>query len=370
MTASPLTTNHRGWGKVTILTLPSSPVLSNELKNSRFLRACRREAVDATPIWLMRQAGRYMREYREVRRKVSFLELCKRSDLAAEVTVTAQRRLQTDAAIIFSDILVLLEPMGMQLDYPENGGPRLDNRIRTSADVERLRVVHPQETLGFVYEALRLTRAALPAGMPLIGFAGAPFTLASYMLEGGSSRHYRHTKAFMYNDPQAWHTLMELLSRAVASHLDGQVAAGAQALQVFDSWVGCLSPADYAEYVLPHMRALFGRLHPQVPVIHFGTHTAQLLTLMREAGGTIIGIDHYHDFGRAWAQVGDIAVQGNLDPAALFAERSVLRRKTHDILRQAQGKRGHIFNLGHGILPETPVDNVLALVDMVHAYGH
>lgn len=348
--------------------MATPPDRSELLHNSVFLRACRGEPAPYTPIWLMRQAGRYMREYRQVRDKVSFLELCKTPELAAEVTLTAFNRLKPDAAIIFADILLILEPMGMQLTFAAGDGPTLSNPLRTGADVDRLDDGDPEVSLGFVYEAIRQVRAGLPPDAPLIGFAGAPFTLASYMIEGGGSRNYQRTKAFMYNDSGAWHALLERLSRVLVRYLEAQVAAGAQALQLFDSWVGCLSPDDYAEYVLPHSRSIFQNLPPETPVIHFGTHTGALLELIRAAGGDVIGIDQYVDFGAAWERLGDVAVQGNLDPVALFANRSVLRRKTERILEQARGRCGHIFNLGHGILPETPVDNVLALIDMVHAY--
>jgi uroporphyrinogen decarboxylase len=336
-----------------------------ELYNSPFMRACRGEPTDYTPVWLMRQAGRYMQEYRRVRARVPFLELCKTPDLAAEVTVTAVERLGVDAAIIFADILLILEPMGMQLEFAPGDGPVLHNPIRTPDDVAQLREIEPV-ALEFVMQAITITRAALKSDIPLIGFAGAPFTLASYMIEGGGSRNYLHTKTFMYTQPAAWHALMARLSRNLTRYLNGQIAAGAQAVQLFDSWVGNLSPADYRTFVLPYSRAIIANITPGVPVIHFGTGTATLLELMREAGGDVIGVDFRVELDHAWQRLGAVGIQGNLDPAVLYADRVYLRQRVQDILRQANGRPGHIFNLGHGILPTTPVDNVVALVDDVH----
>jgi uroporphyrinogen decarboxylase len=330
-----------------------------------FLAACRREPVPFTPVWLMRQAGRYMPEYRAVRDRLAFLELCKRPDAAAEVTVTAARRLGVDAAIIFADILLVVEPMGVGLEFARGDGPVIHRPVRTGADVDALHDVDPA-ALGYVYDAIRLTRAALP-GVPLIGFAGAPFTLASYLIEGGGSRTYAHTKALLHGDAGAWDALMQRLVAAVAGYLNAQIDAGAQAVQLFDSWVGCLAPADYRARVLPHVRALVRALRPGVPVIHFGTGTAGLLEAMRAAGGDVIGLDWRVDLDAAWARLGhDVAVQGNLDPLTLFAPVPEIRRQVAAILGQAAGRPGHVFNLGHGILPATPVDHVLALVDAVH----
>ena len=314
----------------------------------------------------MRQAGRYMQEYRQVRTKVPFLQLCKTPDLAAEVTITAVERLGVDAAIIFADILLILEPMGMQLEFVAGDGPVLHNPLRTAADVSRVCTVDPDDSLAFVMQAITVTRTQLQPHIPLIGFAGAPFTLASYMIEGGSSRNYVRTKTFMYTQPDAWHALMALLSRNLARYLNAQIAAGAQAVQLFDSWVGNLSPADYRTFVLPHSQAVLRHVTPGVPVIHFGTGTSALLELMREAGGDVIGVDFRVDLDDAWPRLGDVAIQGNLDPVALYADLPYLRQQVQRILRQAGGKPGHIFNLGHGILPTTPVDHVIALVDYVH----
>jgi uroporphyrinogen decarboxylase len=314
----------------------------------------------------MRQAGRYMPEYRAVREKLGFLELCKSPDAAAEVTVTAAERLGVDAAIIFADILLVLEPMGVGVEFARGDGPSIARPVRSGADVDRLREGDVAE-LAYVAEAVRRARTALPARIPLIGFAGAPFTLASYLIEGGGSRTYARTKALLFDDPGAWRALMERLVRAVSAYLNAQIAAGAQAVQLFDSWVGCLAPADYRAHVLPHVRALVGALTPGVPVIHFGTDTAGLLEAMRAAGGDVIGLDWRVDLDAAWARLGyDVAVQGNLDPLALLAPAAEIRARAAAILGQAAGRPGHVFNLGHGIVPQTPVDHVRALVDAVH----
>lgn len=337
------------------------------LEDSPFMRACRREPVPYTPIWLMRQAGRYMREYREVRARTTFLELCKTSSLAAEVTVTAAERLGVDAAIIFADILLILEPMGIDLEFAQGEGPVIHNPIRSGADVDRLREVENADALDFVFQAIKETRRALKADIPLIGFSGAPFTLASYLCEGGGSKNYVITKTLMYNDSGAWHSMMSLISRALSRYLNAQIEAGAQAVQLFDSWVGCLSPEDYREFVLPHTRSVIENITPDVPVIHFGTGTGTLLELMREAGGDVIGLDWRVQLNDAWSRVGhDVSVMGNLDPVVLFADRNYVTSQAKKILDQVGRRPGHIFNLGHGILPDTPVDNVIALVDAVH----
>jgi len=337
------------------------------LDDSPFMRACRREPVPYTPVWLMRQAGRYMSEYREVRARTTFLELCKTPSLAAEVTVTAAERLGVDAAIIFADILLILEPMGIDLEFAKGEGPVIHNPVRTGADVDRLREVDDVNSLHFVLEAIAQTRSALKPDIPLIGFSGAPFTLASYICEGGGSKNYVITKTLMYNDSGAWHSMMSLISRALGKYLNAQIEAGAQAVQLFDSWVGCLSPEDYREFVLPHTRAVIENITPGVPVIHFGTGTGTLLELMREAGGQVIGLDWRVQLDDGWRRVGhDVSVMGNLDPVTLFANREYVIRQAKRILDQAGGRAGHIFNLGHGILPDTHVDNVIALVDAVH----
>lgn len=312
-----------------------------------------------------------MREYREVRARTSFLELCKTPSLAAEVTVTAVERLGVDAAIIFADILLILEPMGIDLEFAHGEGPVIHNPVRNASDVDRLREVDDVSALDFVYDAIRQTRRALKPDIPLIGFCGAPFTLASYMIEGGGSKNYIQTKRLMYDDAGAWHAMMALISRALPKYLNAQIEAGAQAVQLFDSWVGCLSPDDYREFVLPHTRNVIRNVVPGVPVIHFGTGTATLLELMREAGGDVIGLDWRVRLDEGWQRVGqDVAIMGNLDPVVLFAKQDVLRAQAKRILDQAEGRAGHIFNLGHGILPETPVENVVALVEMVHEMSH
>lgn len=333
---------------------------------SLFIRACRREPVERTPIWLMRQAGRYMAEYRAVREKTTFLELCKNPQRCAEVMITAVERLGVDAAIIFSDLLPILEPMGMDLEFAHGEGPVIHNPIRAPAEVDRLMELESVESLDFVMQTVRLTRAGLPDAIPVIGFAGAPFTLASYAIEGGGSRSFLHTKTLMYRDPGAWNTLMGRLARSIARYLNAQIAAGAQAVQLFDSWVGCLGVGDYRQFVLPHVRAVFENLTPGVPTIHFGTGNPALLPAQTEAGGSVIGVDWRIDLGDAWQLIGpDRAVQGNLDPAVLLADQSEIRRRAKEVLDQAAGRPGHIFNLGHGILPQTPVDNVIALVKAV-----
>jgi uroporphyrinogen decarboxylase len=330
------------------------------------LKAARREPVPYTPIWLMRQAGRYMPEYRRVRAEHEFLELCMRPELAAEVTVTAVERLKVDAAIIFADILLPLVPMQVGLHYDKGEGPVIDRPVRSAADLERIAPVDVA-ALGFVGESIRLVNRAIGAHTPIIGFAGAPFTLASYLIEGGVSRQYQATKTLMYQQPDTWHRLMEMLARITADYLNMQVDAGASMVQLFDSWVGSLGPDDYRRFVLPHTASIIARVKPGVPVIHFGTITGNLLELMREAGGDVIGLDWRVDLAEAWARLGyDVAVQGNLDPIVLFADAAEIRARARAILDKAAGRPGHIFNLGHGILPETPVDHVIALVDAVH----
>ncbi len=340
--------------------------LTKELRESPFMRACRREQAPYTPVWLMRQAGRYMREYREVRAQHTFLEMCKKPEVASEVTVYAAHRLNVDAAIIFADILLIIEPMGLDLEFAKGEGPVIHNPVRTAADVERLREVEDVSALDYVYEAIRITRRELRPNIPLIGFSGAPFTLASYIIEGGGSRNYINTKRLMHTDAGAWHALMSLIARALSRYLNAQIASGAQAVQLFDSWVGALSPDDYREFVLPHTREVIRNITPGVPVLHFGTGTATLLELMREAGGDVIGLDWRVPLDEAWQRLGDVAVMGNFDQILLFTNPDVIRREAARILERAANRPGHIFNLGHGILPETPVENVVALVEAVH----
>jgi uroporphyrinogen decarboxylase len=336
--------------------------------NDRFLRACRREPTDVTPVWFMRQAGRYMPEYRAVREKHTLLEICQTPELALQVTLQPLR-LGVDAAILFADILLPLAPMGAPFEFAQGEGPVIHEPIRDAAGIARLAVIDPEESLGYVMSSLRLIRKELAGRVPLIGFAGGPFTLASYLIEGGRSSHFVKTKRLMYREPSAWSELMTKLAEVVRRYLRAQVAAGAQAVQLFDSWVGALSPDDYTEYVQPFVRRILEDVQTTgVPVIHFGTDTGELLGLQREAGGTVIGVDWRTPLDEAWERVGhDVAVQGNLDPALLFAPWEVLAGAAERVLSRAAGKSGHIFNLGHGILPETPVDNVQRLVDLVHA---
>ena len=334
--------------------------------NSRFVRACRCEPVDATPIWLMRQAGRYMAEYRAVRKKHSILEICKTPELAAEVTITAAEKLDVDAAIIFADLLLPLEVMGLEFRFEAGEGPVIEHPLRTGKDVEAL-VTNRASELGYVAESVRKVARHFGAKLPVIGFCGAPFTLASYMIEGGGSRNYVETKKMMYNQPAAWQSLMRKLVDVLSAYAAEQAAAGADALQVFDSWVGCLSVEDYRRYVLPHATQLVRKLQAtNVPIIYFGTDTATLLPAMKETGAEVIGVDWRFPLDQAWKSLNFAgAVQGNLDPVALFAGEKELLARAEAILGQAGGRPGHIFNLGHGILPETPVENVRALVEFV-----
>jgi uroporphyrinogen decarboxylase len=335
----------------------------------RFLRACRREPVDCTPVWFMRQAGRYMAEYRALRQRYSLLTLCKTPELAAEVTLQPLQRLAVDAAIIFTDLLIPLEPMGATLVFAPNEGPIIENPVRGAADVKALRLSDPEVELAFTLEAVRLVCRELDGRLPLIGFAGAPFTLASYLIEGGGSRYYIETKRLMYHDAATWHALLDKLAAMATAFLLAQIKAGAQAVQLFDSWVGCLAPDEYRTYVLPHTRQVIAGLRETgVPVIHFATGAATLLEAMREAGGDVIGVDWRIPLDDAWQRLGhQVGIQGNLDPVALFAPMSEITRRVDDILRRAGNRPGHIFNLGHGILPETPVEHVRAVAEMVHS---
>lgn len=352
------------------MTVENMSQATDPLNDSPFMRACRRQSVPFTPVWLMRQAGRYMKEYREVRAKSSFLELCKTPELAAEVTVYAAHRLNVDAAIIFADILLILEPLGIEIEFAKGDGPKIHNPIKTGLDVERVREVETTDSLSYVFEAIKKTRADLRPNIPLIGFAGAPFTLASYMIEGGGSKNYVDTKTLMYTDSGAWHEMMGRISRALVKYLNAQVAAGASALQLFDSWVGCLNPDDYREYVLPHTRSVIENITPGTPVLHFGTSTTTLLKLMKQAGGDVIGLDWRINLDDGWKLLGDdVAVMGNFDPVELFAPIEHIRKRARQILDRADRRPGHIFNLGHGILPETPVDHVVALVEAVHEFS-
>lgn len=315
----------------------------------------------------MRQAGRYLPEYMAVRSRVTFLELCTKPELAAEVTLTAQRVLGVDAAILFSDLLPILQTMGLDLEYAKGEGPVIHNSLKAVADLERFRELEDPGELGYVYDAIRIIRRELPADIPLLGFAGAPFTLASYAIEGGGSKSYEATKRFMYEHPADWDKLMMRLVRSVSKFLNAQIAAGCQAVQVFDSWVGCLSPRDYERYVLPYSRWLLSSLTPGTPVIHFLTGNSALLELQRASGGSVQGVDWRTELGSAWDRFGDdVAVQGNLDPVVLLADWDTVRQQTDAVLAGTRGRPGHIFNLGHGVLPPTNPDQVRRLVDYVH----
>jgi uroporphyrinogen decarboxylase len=332
-----------------------------------FLRAARCAPTPFTPVWLMRQAGRYLPEYRALRARYGFLEMCHNSEAAAEVTLQPVERLGVDAAILFADILLIVEPLDVGLEFAKGEGPVIHRPIRSGAQVDRLSPVDVHAAVPFVFETVRKVARALDGRVPLIGFAGAPFTVASYIVEGGASRDYLHTRRLMYREPEAWHRLMELLADATASYLNGQIAAGAAAVQLFDSWVGVLSASDYRTFVQPHVRTLLKGLTPRTPVIHFGTGTTHLLPHMREAGGDVIGVDWRVDLDVAWRLIGeDVAIQGNLDPAILLAEPAYIQDRVRDVLARAGGRPGHIFNLGHGVLPDTPVDHVKAVVDLVH----
>ncbi|MCA9083169.1 MAG: uroporphyrinogen decarboxylase [Planctomycetaceae bacterium] len=348
----------------------TAPAPSDLLHNSRFMKAVRREPVDTTPVWIMRQAGRYLPEYMAVRNKVTFMELCKTPELACEVTVTAREAINADAAILFADLLPILEPMGIDLEYQKGEGPVIHNPLRETGAVDRLEPLQSVETLDYVFQAVRMIRAALPADIPLLGFAGAPFTLASYCIEGGGSKNYVHTKSLMYNDEAAWNQLMQCLVDSVSIYLKAQIEAGCQAVQIFDSWAGCLSPDDYQRYVLPHTRRLIQSVQDDAPVINFLTGNPALLPLQREAGGTVMGVDWRVRLNEAWDIFGpQFAVQGNMDPVSIYAELPVLKQRVKSILDSVRGRPGHIFNLGHGVMPDMNPDHVKAVVEFVHELG-
>jgi len=337
--------------------------------NSRFLDACRRRPTDVRPVWFMRQAGRYMKQYREIRAKASILEICKRPDLAAQVTLQPVEILDVDAAIIFADLLLPVEPMGLKLKFVAGEGPVIGNPVRTSDDVDSLSISNTDE-LGYVGEAIQLVVRQLAGRVPVIGFVGAPFTLASYMIEGGPSKSFIRTKAMMYRDETLWRRLMGKLVDVLGPFAIAQVTAGARAIQVFDSWVGALGPDDYVRFVAPYSRALIERIRAAgVPVIHFGTGAAGFFRELHAAGGDVMGVDWRINIDQAWMDISyRSAIQGNLDPVALFAPLPELRAKVHELLKRTGTRPGHIFNLGHGILPETPVENVKAVVEMVREF--
>ena len=338
--------------------------------NSSFVRACKSLPVNRTPVWFMRQAGRYMPEYRAVRKQHSLLEICKKPALAAEVTITAAEILGIDAAIIFADLLLPLEVMGLPFHFSAGEGPVIEKLVRTKEDIANMRTDRAAE-LGYVSEAVALVAKHFGDRLPVIGFCGAPFTLASYMIEGGGSRNYVHAKKMMYNSPKEWDALMTKLVAVTASYSADQVRAGADVIQIFDSWVGCLSVEDYRRYVLPHVTRMVKQLQKTgVPIIYFGTDSATLLPAMNETGADVIGLDWRIPLDEGWARLDHkCAVQGNLDPVLLFADWKELKSRAEDILRRAAGRPGHIFNLGHGILPETPVDNVKNLARLVQEYS-
>jgi len=343
--------------------------MTDALDNSRFLRACRGEATDATPIWLNRQAGRYMQEYHDVKGKTPSLEFFKTPHLAAQVTCDAQRILGVDAAIMFADLLPVLEPMGLKLDYLPGIGPDISNPVRSHTDIDALRVTRAAETQAFIGEAVQLMRQELPADIPLIGFAGAPFTLASYAIEGRGTKTYSELKTMMFGDDGAWFALLDRITDVVADYLNYQIDSGVQAVQVFDSWVGCIGPAEYERYVFPHTLRLLETVSGRVPVVHFGTGNPALVPLMAKAGGDVLALDWRSPLVRTWDETGVTAVQGNMDPFYLVAGREPTLAAAKRLLDEVGGRDGHIFNLGHGIHLTTPPDNVRALVDFVHEYS-
>jgi uroporphyrinogen decarboxylase len=342
-----------------------------KIEHTRFMKACRLERADTTPVWFMRQAGRVLPEYRKIREKYNLLEICRQPELCAEVTLQPVRRLGVDAAVMFADIMLPLMSIGVDLQLVDNVGPVIANPVRDMAGLEALRPIEPEEDVPYVLEAVRAAKRELGDETPLIGFSGAPFTLAAYLIEGKPSREFGKTKAMMYGEPQLWHALMERLTRIMIRYLHAKVDAGADALQLFDSWVGALSPRDYAQYVEPYSRLIIGSLRERgVPFIHFGTGTATLLDLIKEDGGTTVGVDWRIPLDAAWERIGyNLGIQGNLDPCTLLGPAEVMEEQALDVLRRAAGRPGHIFNLGHGVLPDTPLVNLMRLVDFVHEQG-
>jgi uroporphyrinogen decarboxylase len=336
--------------------------------NDLFLRAARNERIERTPVWMMRQAGRYMPEYRAIREKHGFLEMCRTPELAVEVTMQPVDLIGVDAAIMFSDILVPFPGMGLDLEFAKGEGPVIHNPVRTVADVDRLTVADPIEDTGFVMESIKILRRELENKVPLIGFSGAPFTLASYMIEGHGTRDYEYTKAFMWSEPAAWDRLMIKISDTVIAYLGAQIDAGAQTVQVFDSWVGYVAPRDYERYVLPYTKRVVDELSGKgVPIIHFANQATSMLDLVRQAGGDVIGLDWRIDIGQAMDIVGpEFAIQGNIDPVALFAPEDELEVIVTEILEKVGDRPGHIFNLGHGIHKTSDPDKAKALIRIVH----
>ncbi|MCB0308591.1 MAG: uroporphyrinogen decarboxylase [Bdellovibrionales bacterium] len=336
-----------------------------------FIRACKKLSVPHVPIWIMRQAGRYMKEYRAVREKVDFLELCKNPELVKEVTLTAANMLGVDAAIIFADILLISEPLGFQLDFLKGEGPRIHNPFRHNRDLKRLTLNAAEKELAYVGQAIEKTRQALPDQKALIGFAGAPFTVASYLIEGGSSKNFEHTKILMKSDADTWNSFLDYITQMTFSYLRMQIEAGANAIQLFDSWVGLLNRNDYKDLVFPHIKNLVTQLKsafPDIPLIYFGTNTYHLLDIINKLHADVIGIDSRINLSEVSVMLKDKALQGNLDPVTLLCEQSIIKTETVKILKEMHDRSGYIFNLGHGILPNTPFENAKFLVDTVHAY--
>lgn len=333
-----------------------------------FARAARREPTDYTPVWFMRQAGRILPEYRAMRERWSLLEICRQPELCAEVTLQPMRRMPLDAAVLFADIMLPLEGIGIELQLVDDVGPVIAHPVRDAARVQDIRPIVPEQDVPFVLETIRLVRAEISPARGVVGFAGAPFTLASYLIEGRPSRDFAATKALMYGAPDVWHDLLGRLATLTSTYLRAQIHAGVDAIQLFDSWVGALTATDYVTYVQPHVRRIFAELRDEgVPMIHFGVNTATLLDEMKTDGATTIGVDWRQPLDVAWKRIGlRLGIQGNLDPGALLAPREIMEEKALDVLRRAAGRPGHIFNLGHGILPSTPLANAQRLVDFVH----
>ncbi|MBF6612104.1 MAG: uroporphyrinogen decarboxylase [Chloroflexi bacterium] len=340
-------------------------------EQARFMKACRLERADTTPVWFMRQAGRVLPEYRKIREQYNLIEICRRPELCAEVTLQPVRRLGVDAAVMFADIMLPLIGIGVDLQLVDGVGPVIADPVRGASGLGVLRPIEPEEDVPFVLEAVRAAKEELGDKTPLIGFSGAPFTLAAYLVEGKPSREFGKTKAMMYGAPDLWHSLMERLTAIMLSYLHAQVDAGVDALQLFDSWVGALSPGDYAAYVEPYSRRIISSLHERgVPFIHFGTGTATLLDQMKDDGATTIGVDWRIPLDVAWQRIGyHLGIQGNLDPCTLLGPAEVMEEQALDVLHRAAGRPGHIFNLGHGVMPDTPLDNLVRLVDFVHEQG-
>lgn len=341
-------------------------------ENLRFLDACFKREVKCTPIWLMRQAGRYMKDYREIRERYSFLEMCKIPEIAAQITLQPLKRFSLDAAIIFSDILIPVEAMGIKVEFVEGKGPQIKNSIKSGKDLKLLKDIEPEEDTSFLLEAIRMVKGEIGKKIPLIGFAGAPFTLASYIIEGGHSRHYLRIKKLMYEESGIFKKLLGKISRNISAYLKAQVKAGADAVQLFDSWAGTLSPADYREYVFPYTKSCvsdFKKAFPDKPLIYFSTGTSGLLEVISSLGSDVVGVDWRVDIKDAFSRVSGKAVQGNLDPVTLVGSKEIVRRRTKEILEKVGKRKGHIFNLGHGVLPQTPEENVGYLVEFVHEYS-